>query len=268
MWTNCLIPECTTLIDIRGYCKAHYGELERKVEDGKTTWEECAKTDCLRISEKEKKTGKLDYCLTPNCKRLGVTRGLCTKCYQNALRYVNTKQTTWKELIDAGFALKTKRRGRVMSTFSKNLMELQQQQLNPQLNKETNTPVPDFPPHVKPVKPDSTTPGGSWIAVEEPYPPYPEPVDSDALPSEGYGPPKEGKQQKQKESFPFAPHPLEIFLDPLNNGRFPQAKGHITESTSTPQETKISEEEPQELQEPPTTGQQTEPLECSPWLKR
>jgi hypothetical protein len=46
---------------------------------------------------------KADSCLVPGCKRpVGPCRGICLPCYQKAAALVNSGQTTWNELEEAG----------------------------------------------------------------------------------------------------------------------------------------------------------------------
>lgn len=51
-------------------------------------------------------------CMVPNCVRERKTRGLCSSCYQSALKLVKDGRTTWKGLEDAGKCLKASHAGR------------------------------------------------------------------------------------------------------------------------------------------------------------
>ncbi len=47
---------------------------------------------------------KNKVCISPNCVRVPVNRGLCSACYQAACTVVRDGRTTWEELATNGLA--------------------------------------------------------------------------------------------------------------------------------------------------------------------
>ena len=43
-------------------------------------------------------------CLTPDCGKEGVWKGLCRSCYGQALRLIESGKTNWEELQEMGLA--------------------------------------------------------------------------------------------------------------------------------------------------------------------
>lgn len=64
-------------------------------------------------------------CLMPNCKGKDepTCRGLCDRCYQASARRVRLEETTWEELVEAGYALPANQ-GRPGGPASKAIQEL------------------------------------------------------------------------------------------------------------------------------------------------
>jgi hypothetical protein len=47
---------------------------------------------------------KQQQCLIDQCNRKVVSKGLCSSCYQTAIRYIKNGKTTWVELEKNGLA--------------------------------------------------------------------------------------------------------------------------------------------------------------------
>lgn len=76
-------------------------------------------------------------CMTPECKKLSISRGLCACCYQSAVKLVKKGKMTWRQMELAGFCLPSTRiQGPINNSFKKNLIKMMQQTngavLNPQ----------------------------------------------------------------------------------------------------------------------------------------
>lgn len=54
---------------------------------------------------------KSTECISPGCQRYAKHRGLCSSCYQSAIKVVREGVVTWERLIELGLALACPRNG-------------------------------------------------------------------------------------------------------------------------------------------------------------
>jgi len=63
-------------------------------------------------------------CLTPKCKGLTHSRGLCSACYQHVRELVKVGHVTWSELEEAGLSAKPGGNGRGLAHIAAHINKL------------------------------------------------------------------------------------------------------------------------------------------------
>lgn len=126
---KCNIEGCERNVKSRGLCSVHYNQYERLVKKGDTKWSELERQGIASPTTEWKGYGyQGQRCVTKNCYKPAVTRGLCKTCYERLKSQVKRGRTTWEELEAQGMALSS-------------LRELYQQDPQP----EVPNPQPEVP---------------------------------------------------------------------------------------------------------------------------